>query len=66
MIILKVEEYCHSCPDFQAEVRKTDSLITESGELYLGDTIVQCVYKNRCTGLVRFLNNKINKGDIEC
>ena len=70
MIKLKVEEYCHNCPDFEADVTKTDKVyasnydwLTDSRvELTRSDTIVTCAHANRCRAVKRYLE-KQQKGE---
>lgn len=59
MIILNVEEYCHSCQDFTADVTPPAKLYASDGNDYtLGDTTVQCKYRKRCAGIKRYLESK--------
>lgn len=70
MIKLKVEEYCHDCPDFEADVVKTDKVcvsnydwLTDSRvELTRVETIVTCSHANRCRAVKRYLE-KQQKGE---
>ena len=56
MIRVDVEEYCHSCRDFTAEVIVATRNI-ERNEW--SDTVVQCKYRKRCAGLVRYLEHQL-------
>jgi hypothetical protein len=59
MIKLEVEEYCHGCQDFTADV-------VPPGRLYLGgdepaiysDTRVRCEYRKRCEAIKRYLEQQ--------
>lgn len=67
MIELKVEEYCHDCPDFEADVLKhgdTKGYYDFSGELVVTPsyTIVYCAHANRCRAVKRYLEKK-QKGE---
>lgn len=52
MIRIDVEGYCHECLDFEADVTKPQrNLETNTW----GDTVVQCKYRKRCSGIRRYL-----------
>ena len=51
MIKLDVQEYCHECPFFEAEVKGgATELVSTTGEhiLFPGDTIISCKSADRC------------------
>ena len=56
MIRIDVEEYCHNCRDFSADVTITTRNIDRNE---WSDTIVRCEHRNRCAGLVRYLERKL-------
>lgn len=58
MIKLEVEEYCHSCAGFEADVTGPITTVTTDGELCFGDTIVRCAYRNRCRNIKRYLERQ--------
>lgn len=59
MIHLEVEDYCHGCSDFEADVRK-DSVY--SLDHCVGtDTTVRCTHRNRCEVIFRHLEKKKNE-----
>ena len=59
MIHLEVEDYCHGCSDFEADVRK-DSVY--SLDHCIGtDTTVRCTHRNRCEVIFRRLEKKKNE-----
>lgn len=63
MIRVSVEEYCHQCLDFTADVIPPAKIWSEEENDYiLGDTIVKCKYGKRCNGIRRFLEHQI-KGE---
>ena len=63
MIVINVEEYCHSCQDFTADVIAPAKLyISDSNNYILGDTIVQCKYRKRCAGIKRYLETQVKEG----
>ena len=57
MIKLKVEDYCHECPDFDARVNtKVDELFSmEDGVLKVINTTVTCSHATRCRAIKRYL-----------
>ena len=62
MIVLNVEEYCHSCQDFTADViAPTKLYASDSNEYVLGDTIVQCKYRKRCAGIKRYSETQVKQ-----
>ena len=62
MIVLNVEEYCHSCQDFTADVIAPTKLYTADNNNYiLGDTIVKCKYRKRCAGIKRYLETQVKE-----
>ena len=63
MIKLDIQEYCHACLDFKADVeigRKTlvgyDCLGYE--EAFISDTVVRCAHRNRCKAIKRYLEKE--------
>lgn len=62
MIRLEVEDYCQDCMDFSADVTNPQRVRRGDGELYLGDTIIQCAYRKRCANLKRYLERQL-KGE---
>ena len=61
MIKLKVEDYCHECPAFEADVDTSGWYDPQSQE---EDTIIRCRYRKRCANMVRYLERKL-KNDVE-
>lgn len=58
MIRIDVEEYCHQCLDFSADVIKPQRVEQIDGKPVFSDTIVQCVHRKRCAGIKRFLEQQ--------
>lgn len=58
MIRVDVEDYCQSCLDFTPEVNKPEKLCNGSGEIIIGDTVIQCKYRKRCAGIKRYLEQQ--------
>lgn len=60
MIKLDVEEYCHKCLDFSPEVTKPERVTDKDGKFVgYSDTIIQCKYRKRCSGIKRYLEHQI-------
>ena len=59
MIELKVKEYCHNCPDFEAKVTVQDNELFAAGETEpttrICNTTVSCSHAKRCEGIKRYL-----------
>ena len=60
MIKLRVEEYCHNCPNFSAKVTvKEEELCTgidmNDPPVRICDTLVTCAHAKRCEGITRYL-----------
>ena len=70
MIELKVEEYCHSCPDFEADVTKSkdsyesryNPMTMETEEHVFVRTTVRCEHAARCRAVKRYLEKR-QKGE---
>lgn len=58
MIRIEVEGYCHTCLDFSPNVTKPARVYLDSGETYLGDTVIQCEYRKRCANIRRYLEQQ--------
>ena len=52
MISLLVEEYCHECHGFSADVHREGS-----------NTLIVCEYAGRCAAIARYLKNKAKVGE---
>ena len=55
MIELKVEEYCHDCPDFSPEA---SSIVTVGGGREFNNTKCTCEYRKRCAAIARMIEKK--------
>lgn len=65
MIRLEVEEYCHNCLDFDADVTAPQRVrMTDDVEFVFSDTIVRCAYRKRCAGIRRYLEQKIKEEPV--
>jgi hypothetical protein len=65
MILVKVEEYCNECLDFNADVIPPSRSHSEEGECTVGDTIIKCKYRKRCAAIRRFLEREIKGANIK-
>ena len=54
-IILEVQPYCATCPDFEADVTRPNKVQVYVDEFILSDTIVKCRYAKRCENIRKFL-----------
>ncbi len=54
MISLSVEDYCHTCPDFEPDCIVTE-LGTYTSDKTLIDTVIRCKHKDKC----RSMNDRI-------
>ena len=56
MIKLDVQDYCHRCPDFEAEVTGGPSSVYntegECGEIFMADTVIRCTRAEKCAWVV--------------
>lgn len=52
MIELKVEEYCHECPEFEAETQK--SYLSADGKIAAVECVVVCEHAQKCRCIKRF------------
>ena len=58
MIILKVEDYCHSCSDFEADV---DVSHYNCMNVDINNTLVTCKHCERCASHIRYLEMQKRK-----
>lgn len=63
MIKLDVQEYCHGCANFTADVKEPEKYyagfnIIEIVEMT--DTLVRCEHRELCENLVRYLRKQVN------
>lgn len=59
MIRFSVEDYCHDCPDFEAEVNKT--LLRSNSIVISTDTCITCKHKDKCLQIYRYMMATENK-----
>lgn len=58
MIKLQVEEYCHDCPEFEAE--SEELYYMNNGELEVS-TFVSCMHKNKCYRIKNYIERSCKK-----
>ena len=58
MIRLEVDDYCHSCLDFEADVVKPERVNKALGISLYTDTVVTCAYRKRCAAIKRYLEQQ--------
>ena len=60
MIKLDVDEYCHSCAEFEPVVTERPKLTKVSFErfCFCDNTIIECRYRSRCEVIYNYLKNK--------
>ncbi|OUP71318.1 hypothetical protein B5F10_04835 [Anaerotruncus colihominis] len=56
MIKLDVQEYCHGCANFTADVKEFDGFDI----IEMTDTLVRCEHRKLCENLVRYLRKQVN------
>ena len=65
MIRLEIEGYCQSCLDFSPDVIKPQRIAAPQGGIAgWSDTVIQCEYHKRCSGIKRYLEQQM-KGEQE-
>ena len=65
MIRLEIEGYCQSCLDFSPNIIEPQRVrIDGCNAVGWSDTIVQCEYRKRCSGIKRYLEQQM-KGEQE-
>lgn len=60
MINLIIEEYCHECPDFEAEVRKGAKASMVDGHV-AHCTNIFCVHRLKCDRIARYLAKRMEE-----
>jgi hypothetical protein len=58
-ISLEVQDYCHQCPDFEAEVDK-ERLFAVNGDVRISTTI-RCKHSSRCRAIKKYLSKQEGK-----
>ena len=61
MIRVDVKEYCHQCLDFHPDVIppvNNWSARDDDERTTVGDTVIKCKYRKRCSGMMRYLEKQ--------
>lgn len=70
MIRLDVQEYCHNCLDFEADVQAPEKQYIDDltrfinnmdSNIRISDAIVRCAHRNRCAAIKRYLEKEKEK-----
>lgn len=68
MITLRVEDYCHDCPDFEADVNKEevstamwDDVMKKWDFPVINCTTIYCKHRYKCHALKEHLEKKASK-----
>ena len=62
MIRLDIEKYCHSCPEFNADVKLPPVYYSDDGEqIIYDDTIIRCRNAVRCEKIYNHLVREAKK-----
>lgn len=61
MIILEVEDYCHDCPNFEADVENPTFLYDGDMKLCSSNTIVRCDNRRVCREIYSYFRNYKDK-----
>lgn len=59
MIKLLVEDYCHECRGFEADVKRTTALCSD-GTRY-NETTIKCANHKRCEDMKRYLEKQLKE-----
>lgn len=71
MITFSVEPYCETCPEFEPDVTKDDTVITTVDpadfgrvvEKHICDTRIYCKHRGRCNSIYTHAKESIKRGD---
>lgn len=65
MITLDVEEYCQNCPDFEADVEKTQVFAIGKGmkKETANETVVRCEHSVKCNTMMNYLRKYYGQRD---
>lgn len=64
MIFLKVEDYCHNCPDFEADVKTSCAEhwdMERHSYIRLVNTLITCEHCDRCACQMKYLEDQKRK-----
>lgn len=64
MIKLEVENYCHDCVGFEADVENGAEYYAMGTKIVLRtDTIIRCEHRHRCEGIYKQLKEELSKNE---
>ena len=58
MIKLEVQDYCQTCPNFEADVERPVTLYRDAEEITIGDTIIRCENRRICERVKKVISNE--------
>ena len=60
MIVLNVEDYCHSCLDFSPDILPPTRLYTntDTNACEYTNTVIRCEHRKRCAAIKRYLEQQ--------
>lgn len=62
MIRVEVEEYCHSCLDFDPDVTEPQRALSLDGKVVIqSDTIIRCAHQKRCASIRKYLERQMKE-----
>lgn len=65
MIILEVEDYCHECPEFEADVESPTFLYAGNTRVCSGNTIVRCSNRRKCREIHSYFKRFTDKEALD-
>ena len=60
MIKLDVQEYCHGCANFTADVKEPEKYYAGFDIIEMTDTLIRCEHRKLCENLVRYLRKHVD------
>ena len=66
MIKLDIQDYCHDCLEFEADVERGQKCLMYSMAdtmVHQTDTIVRCKHRNRCKAIKRYLEKEAQNAE---
>lgn len=60
MIKLDVQEYCHGCTIFKADVQEAEEFYAYCEMVEITDTVVRCKHRRQCERLIEYLRKQVN------
>lgn len=60
MIKLDVQEYCHGCAEFTADVEEPEKFYVGFGIVETTDTLIRCEHRKLCENLIGYLRKQVD------